>query len=86
MYTLAPGADDPQGPHAEDEVYVVLAGHATLRIDDRDVPVEPGTIAYVAAGVPHHFHAIEQRLRVLVLFAPAESAPTVTPTAQEVEP
>lgn len=67
-------------------MYVVLGGRAKLRIDDRDVTVEAGTIAYVAAGVPHHFHAIEERLRVLVLFAPAESAPTVTPTAQEVEP
>ena len=35
--------------------------------------VGPGSIVYVAAETPHHFHSIETELRVLVFFAPAET-------------
>lgn len=31
LYVLEPGAEDPQQPHHEDEVYVLMAGHATLK-------------------------------------------------------
>jgi len=74
LYVLEPGADDPQEPHQEDEVYVVLAGRARLRAADRDRPVGPGSVVFVARTVPHRFHDVTERLSVLVLFAPAESA------------
>ena len=74
LYVLEPGADDPQEPHQEDEVYVVLAGRARLRMADQDRPVGPGSVLFVARTVPHHFHHITERLSVLVFFAPAESA------------
>ena len=70
LYVLEPGADDPQEPHQEDEVYVVLAGRARLSMADQDQPVGPGS----ARTVPHRFHDVTERLSVLVLFAPAESA------------
>lgn len=73
VYGLAAGAPDPQGVHAEDEVYVVLRGRGTLRVAGEDRPVAAGSIAYVAAGVDHRFLSIEEDLEVLVLFAPAES-------------
>lgn len=73
LYALASGARDPQTPHHEDEVYVVLEGRAQLRIDDRDHPVEPGTVAFVAAEVPHRFHSVSEPLRVVVIFAPEET-------------
>ena len=73
LYVLEPGADDPQEPHQEDEVYVVLSGRARLRAGDRDGPVGPGSVAFVARNVPHRFHDITERLSVLVFFAPAES-------------
>jgi mannose-6-phosphate isomerase-like protein (cupin superfamily) len=74
LYVLEPGADDPQEPHQEDEVYVVLAGRARLGMADQDQPVGPGSVLFVAGTVPHRFHDVTERLSVLVLFAPAESA------------
>ena len=74
LYVLEPGADDPQEPHQEDEVYVVLAGRARLRMADQDQRVGPGSVLFVARTVPHRFHDVTERLSVLVFFAPAESA------------
>jgi mannose-6-phosphate isomerase-like protein (cupin superfamily) len=74
LYVLEPGADDPQEPHQEDEVYVVLSGRAQLMVAGRDHPVGPGSVLFVARTVPHRFHHITERLSVLVFFAPAESA------------
>ena len=73
LYVLEAGATDPQEPHQEDEVYLVLGGRARLRAGDRDDPVGPGSVAFVARKVPHRFHDITERLSVLVFFAPAES-------------
>ncbi len=74
LYVLEAGADDPQEPHQEDEVYVVLAGRARLEVAGQDHAVEPGGVLFVARTVPHRFHNITERLSVLVFFAPAESA------------
>ena len=73
LYVLEPGADDPQGPHQEDEIYVVLAGRARLTVAGRDQPVGPGSVVFVARTVPHRFTDVTERLSVLVFFAPAES-------------
>lgn len=77
LYVLQPGEPDRQGPHREDELYYVVGGKATIRVGTEDYPVAPGTAVFVAAGVEHHFHSITVELRVLVVFAPAE---TPTPT------
>lgn len=69
LYVLAAGSDDTQQPHAEDEVYYVIEGRATIAVADEDRPVQAGSIVYVAAGVEHRFHHIEEQLRVLVFFA-----------------
>ena len=74
LYVLEAGADDPQDPHEQDEVYLVLAGRARLLVAGQDHPVGPGSVVFVARTVPHRFHDITERLSVLVLFAPAESA------------
>lgn len=71
-YVLPAGGTDPQSPHTEDEIYHVLAGHARIRIDDEEHPVEPGDVIYVERGVDHRFVDIVERLEVLVVFAPAE--------------
>jgi mannose-6-phosphate isomerase-like protein (cupin superfamily) len=72
LYVLAAGSEDPQKPHTEDEVYYVVRGRATIRVAEEDRPVGPGSVIYVAAGVPHRFHTIEQDLEILVIFAPAQ--------------
>jgi mannose-6-phosphate isomerase-like protein (cupin superfamily) len=74
LYELAAGAFDPQKPHGEDELYVVLEGRASLRVAGLHHPVEPDSIVFVEAGVEHRFEAIESDLSVLVFFAPAEGS------------
>lgn len=76
LYEIAAGADDPQTPHHEDEVYIVMSGRAQLRVRDKDRSVETGTVAYVPKEVPHRFHSVVEPLSVVVVFAPAESPDT----------
>ena len=73
LYALEKGALDPQQPHREDEVYVVVSGRAYLTVGDETTTVGRGSVAYVPAGVPHRFHHITDDLRVLVVFSPPES-------------
>ncbi len=72
VYQLAAGADDPQQPHTEDELYYIVAGRGQIRVADEDAPVEAGSLVFVAANVEHRFHSIVEDLTVLVFFAPAE--------------
>jgi mannose-6-phosphate isomerase-like protein (cupin superfamily) len=72
VYTLPVDGTDTQQPHTEDEVYYVVHGRATIRVADEDRDVQPGSVIFVAANVPHHFHTITEELSVLVFFAPAE--------------
>ena len=74
LYVLPAGGVDRQQPHTEDEVYVVMSGRATIRVGDEDRPVGPGSVVFVAAGVEHRFHSIEEELRLLVAFGPAEAS------------
>jgi mannose-6-phosphate isomerase-like protein (cupin superfamily) len=73
IYRIAAGEADPQSPHREDELYWVLSGRATIRVGEEERPVRAGSSVFVAAGVEHRFHRIEEDLVVLVVFAPAES-------------
>jgi mannose-6-phosphate isomerase-like protein (cupin superfamily) len=74
IYTLPAGAEDPQEPHAQDELYHVIQGRAVLRIGSADHQVTPGSVCFVPALMPHRFHSIAADLRVLVVFAPCEDA------------
>lgn len=77
LYRLPAGGADRQGIHREDELYLVLDGHATVTVGEHEALVEPGSVIYVPADVAHRFHTITKDLDLLVVFAPAESAPTV---------
>jgi mannose-6-phosphate isomerase-like protein (cupin superfamily) len=75
LYVLPAGAVDAQAPHTEDELYFVLSGRAELRVDQRSTPVGPGSLCFVRANAPHAFHSVEEELRLLVVFGPAERVP-----------
>jgi quercetin dioxygenase-like cupin family protein len=79
VYSLPAGAEDPQRPHAEDEVYYVVGGRAKLSVAGEDQVAEAGSILYVEAPVEHRFHHIEADLTVLVFFAPAEGTNATPP-------
>ena len=72
LYVLPAGGTDPQSPHTEDEVYYVVEGKASITVGEEAREVRAGSVVYVAANVPHRFHDIEEELKVLVFFAPAE--------------
>jgi mannose-6-phosphate isomerase-like protein (cupin superfamily) len=72
LYVLPTGGLDPQSPHTEDEVYYVVSGRAQIKVADEDRDVQAGSIVYVAKNVEHRFHSIEEELKVIVFFAPAE--------------
>jgi mannose-6-phosphate isomerase-like protein (cupin superfamily) len=74
LYLLKAGADDPQTPHAEDEVYYVVRGRGRLRVEERDHDAAPGSILFVPARAGHRFHDIREDLELLVFFAPAEGS------------
>jgi mannose-6-phosphate isomerase-like protein (cupin superfamily) len=71
-YRLSAGGPDPQKPHTEDEVYYVVRGRAQFRAGNENCAVQPGTVLFVEAGVEHRFHAVEEDLELLVVFAPAK--------------
>jgi len=64
------GARDGQSPHQEDEVYCVISGRGHLRVGEEDRGVGPGSAVFVGAQAPHHFHDIEEDLRVVVFWVP----------------
>ena len=69
MYVLEAGADDPQSPHENDEVYYVESGRGMIRVEGEDHRAEPGGVIFVKAGAKHHFHSIEDDLKLLVFFS-----------------
>lgn len=72
LYVLSAGGMDPQSAHSEDEVYYVVGGRARIKVADEDRAVLAGSIIYVPKHVEHRFHSVEEELRVIVFFAPAE--------------
>ncbi len=77
VYVLPAGGTDPQQPHKQDEMYYVVGGRAKMTVgsgpEGSQKAVAEGSIIFVAAGVEHRFHDIEEELTVLVFFAPPES-------------
>ena len=71
-YVLPAGGTDPQSPHGEDEVYLVLEGRGVIEIAGERHPVAPGDVVFVGRGTDHRFVDIEADLELLVVFAPAE--------------
>ncbi|MEP7082374.1 MAG: cupin domain-containing protein [Chloroflexota bacterium] len=52
-------------------MYYVSAGRAVLTIGEDRIHVEPGSVAFVAAGVEHRFSDITEDLVALVFWSPA---------------
>jgi mannose-6-phosphate isomerase-like protein (cupin superfamily) len=69
LVRIAPTSDPPVR-HTADEVYVVLAGEATLEAEGDSRRLRPGDAAFVAVGKEHHFVDYEL-ISVLVLFTRA---------------
>jgi mannose-6-phosphate isomerase-like protein (cupin superfamily) len=70
VYALPAGGTDTQNPHAEDEVYIVLSGRASMVTPSGAVAVAAGKMLFVPAGEKHHFTDITEDLLLAVVFAP----------------
>ena len=74
LYVLRAGEEDRQSPHAEDEVYVVMAGRARFTCGEETRDVGRGDTLFVPAAERHRFHEITDELRLIVVFAPPEGS------------
>ena len=72
-YRLPAGGLDPQSPHLEDEIYVVVGGRAQVTVGAEERDIRRGDTIFVGAGVPHRFHDIAEDLELIVVFAPPET-------------
>ncbi|MCZ4094763.1 cupin domain-containing protein [Streptomyces sp. SID13666] len=73
LYALQAGELDPQTPHQQDEIYLVVSGRAAITVGEETTTVARGSVVYVPAGVPHRFHHVTEDLRVMVVFSPPEA-------------
>ena len=78
LVRIAP-TPDPPVRHTADEVYVVLAGEATLEAEGESRRLKPGDTAFVAVGKEHHFvdyaamRVLAPGRRAALIFGPHES-------------
>jgi mannose-6-phosphate isomerase-like protein (cupin superfamily) len=64
----APVGHDPQQPHAQDEIYVVVRGRGTLVHDGGRTPFGAGDALFVAAGERHRFEDFSDDFAAWVVF------------------
>jgi uncharacterized protein (TIGR02246 family) len=64
----APRKSDPQQPHEQDEVYVVMKGSGSFMLENRRRPFAEGDVLFVSAKRPHRFEDFSDDLVVWVVF------------------
>ena len=64
----APRVEDPQSPHRQDAVYVVVQGSGTFLNAGRREAFGPGGLLFVPAGGEHRFLDFGDDLAVWVIF------------------
>ena len=64
----APRGEDPQEPHEQDEVYIVMQGQGAFVVGDERHEFGPGDALFVPAGAVHRFEGFTPDLAVWVVF------------------
>ena len=64
----APRGHDPQTPHEQDEIYIVMDGTGDFINGDDRHAFGKGDVLFVPAGVEHRFEAFSDDLAVWVIF------------------
>src|SRR5699024_8934009 len=72
-WELAPGASEGMHAHGSDlpleELYLVMQGTATMRVDDQTYHLGPGDAVLAPVGAEHDLHnSGEETLRLVVIF------------------
>jgi mannose-6-phosphate isomerase-like protein (cupin superfamily) len=65
---FAPRRKDSQGPHAQDELYIVAKGSGWFVNGNDRIEFAPGDVLFVPAGVVHKFEDFSDDLMVWVVF------------------
>ncbi len=63
-----PQAVDPQTPHEQDELYVVVAGSGIFFRDGERMPFGAGDVIFVPAGMEHRFESFTGDFETWVIF------------------
>ena len=75
----APRGDDPQQPHARDELYVVAQGSGVFVCADQRTRFSSGAALFAPAGVVHRFVDFSDDLAVWVMFYGPDGGEETTP-------
>jgi mannose-6-phosphate isomerase-like protein (cupin superfamily) len=62
------GPNDPQTPHEQDELYIVVAGRGTFVKAGERRPFGPGDVIFVEAGITHRFEDFDDGFATWVVF------------------
>ena len=65
---LRKGDDYGEPAHKNGEVYYILKGHATLKIDKKNYEVSPGMAMNIPPKVHHRFYNVKKELVFLFIF------------------
>lgn len=63
-----PQGHDPQQPHLQDEVYVVISGSGIFQNGAEKYPFGAGDFLFVPAGVNHRFLDFTEDFKTWVIF------------------
>lgn len=63
-----PKGHDPQQPHLQDEIYVIMSGSGTFQNGAEKHPFGPGDLLFVPAGVEHRFLDFTEDFKTWVIF------------------
>jgi mannose-6-phosphate isomerase-like protein (cupin superfamily) len=64
----APRGRDPQEPHEQDELYIVIAGRGVFVNGSDRVPFGPNDVLFAAAGAVHRFEDFSDDFETWVVF------------------
>jgi mannose-6-phosphate isomerase-like protein (cupin superfamily) len=63
-----PRGIDPQTPHLQDEIYVIVSGNGHFVRENSVVPFAVGDVLFAPAGAPHHFEDFSEDFYTWVFF------------------
>lgn len=63
-----PVGHDPQQPHAQDEIYVIISGHGIFQDGEEKYPFGPGDLIFIPAGKEHRFLEFSADFKTWVIF------------------
>ena len=64
----APVSHDPQQPHEQDEIYVIISGQGIFQNGDVQHLFRAGDFLFVPAGVEHRFLQFSEDFQTWVIF------------------